>query len=82
MYAVRRVVFFFDFVIDMCIRTMLLLCHGTMYVLWVVCSIIYRLMLYYLLLLNIVVFKVGCVLVLCYMTIDYIVRTCALVLCH
>ena len=76
----------FDFVIDMCIRTMLLLCHGTMcsyeYVLLVVCSIVYRLMLYYLLLLNIVVFKVGCVLVLCYMTIDYIVRTCALVLCH
>ena len=63
----------FHFAIDMYIRTMLFLCHGMVcsyeYVLLVVCSIVYRLMLYYLVL-NIVVFKVGCMLVLCYMTMD------------
>ena len=66
------------FAIDVCVRIMLLLCHGMIlcsyeYVLLVVCTIVYRLWLYYLVLLNIVVYKVGCLLVLCYMTVDYIV---------
>ena len=63
---------------EMCMQTLLWLFHGMIYYVLVVMScVMYRLCLYYLITLNVVVFLVAYVLIHCYRIVNFVINSCA-----